>query len=58
MSLRQQPNKKTVMLDEKEAAYGREDASNFFTFMIVMIIIPHIFLKLSYCIISSIMPSL
>ena len=33
-------NKKAVMLDEREAAYRSEDASNVFTFMII---IPYIF---------------
>ena len=31
------------MLDNREAAYGSEDASNSFSFMIIMIIIPYIF---------------
>ena len=35
-------NEKAVTLDEREAAYRSEDASNFFTFMTVMIIIPYI----------------
>ena len=33
-------NNNTVMLDEREAAYRSEDASNSFTFMIIMVIIP------------------
>ena len=33
-------NNNTVMLDEREAAYRSEDASNSFAFMIIMIIIP------------------
>ena len=36
-------NKNTVTLDEREGAYRSEDASNSFTFMIIMIIIPYIF---------------
>ena len=32
-------NKNTVMLDEREAAYRNEDASNSFTFMTVIVII-------------------
>ena len=35
-------NKKAVMLDEREATYRSEDASNFLNFMTVMIIIPYI----------------
>ena len=33
---------KAVMLDEREAAYRSEDASNFFTFKTAVIIIPYI----------------
>ena len=36
-------NKNAVMLDDREAAYRSEDASNSFYLMIVMIIIPYIF---------------
>ena len=34
-------NKKAVRLDEREATYRSEDASNFFNFMTVMIIISY-----------------
>ena len=36
-------NKNAIMLDDREAAYRSEDASNSFSFMIIMIIIPYIF---------------
>ena len=32
-----------VTLDKREAAYRSEDAYNFFTFMIIMVIIPFFF---------------
>ena len=40
-------NKKAVMLDEREATYRSEDASNFFNFMTVMIIISYILYNVS-----------
>ena len=40
-------NKKAVMLDEREATYRSEDASNFLNFMTVMIIIPYILYNVS-----------
>ena len=36
-------NKNAIMLDNREAAYRSGDASNSFSFMIIMIIIPYIF---------------
>lgn len=36
-------NKKAVVLDERKDAYRGEDASNSFTFAIIIIIIPYIF---------------
>ena len=36
-------NKNVVMLDEREVAYRSEDASNYFTLIIIMIIIPYTF---------------
>ena len=39
--------RKPVMLDDREATYRSEDASNFFNFMTVMIIISYILYNVS-----------